>query len=250
VKRTTPTRSPSFVSRRIRGRGRAHHRGVRHGVGLGAVGVALAVTLSGCGGSDTNGLESTPAAELGDKVVDAFRDADSVHVVGVTETAGRAGSSYDLRLTGDATTGTIVRDGHEHEIVKVGQDTYIRGDAEYWKSVNEAEAADLLSGSWVRLSSLESEQYRYFTLEGLALAITQYTESLGDPVTQAKLGDTAVVTAAAGDGSTLWAANTGSAYPLRLQMSGSDTGVLEFSEYDAELVVTPPTDAIDLARLG
>nr|MDT0667614.1 hypothetical protein [Micromonospora sp. DSM 115978] len=134
------------------------------------------LALTGCGGADTNGLESTPAADLGDRVVEAFRDAESVHVVGVIEPAGRAGSSYDLRLTGESTTGTIIRDGHEHEIVKVDQDTYIKGGAEYWESVGEAEAADLLSGSWVRLSSLESEQYRYFTVEGLALAITQYTE--------------------------------------------------------------------------
>jgi hypothetical protein len=243
---------------RARDRGRSRTRGDGLRVGVPALAAAaylalaavLVAVLAGCGGSDTNGLESTPAPELGGRVADAFRGAGSVHVVGDVESAGRAGSSYDLRMTSQSTTGTIIRDGHRHEIVKVGEDTYIRGDAEYWKSVGETEAADLLAGNWVLLSMAEAVQYRYFTVEGLALAVTQYTEALADPVTQAELAGADVVTASAPDGSKLWASNTGAAYPLRLEMSGSDTGFLEFSDYDAELNVTPPTDAIDLARLG
>lgn len=212
--------------------------------------LVLAATLAGCGGSDTNGLEGTAAANLDDRVVEALRGASSVHVVGEIEFAGRSGSSYDLKMTSGSSAGTVVRDGHPHEMVRIDATTYVRADREYWLYVGETEAADLLAGKWVKLSPAGSEQYRYYTLDGVAQGVAQYTGALEDPVTQAKLADTPVVTASAPDGSTLWAANTGAAYPLRVEMSGSDTGSLEFSDYDAELTVTPPPGAIDLAQLG
>jgi hypothetical protein len=224
--------------------------GRRPAAALAAAAAAAAVGLAACGGPGTNGLEKATAAEVGNRAADAFRDASSVRVVGDTDSGGRSEDTrYNLVLTGTSAKGTIDRNGIDHEIIKVGADTYVRAGREYYEALGEADAAGLLAGRWVRLSSEAAEQYKFFTRDGLALSVTQYTKSLAGPVTTTKVGDAAAVSAASPNGSTLWAANTGNPYPLRLKMSGADTGTLEFSDYDHETKIAPPADALDFSLI-
>ncbi len=216
-----------------------------------AVAMAAAAGLTACGGPGTNGLENATAADVGGRAVDAFRGASSVRVVGDVASGGRnEGSRYNLLLSGGSVKGTIQRRGTEHEIIKVGDDTYVRAGRTYYEALGEADAAPLLAGHWVRLSSKQAGEYRYFTQEGLALAVAQYTTGLTGPVTTTTLGEEKAVSASSSNGSTLWAANTGDPYPLRLKMSGTDTGTLEFSDYGAEVSIAAPPEALDFPRIG
>ena len=53
------------------------------------------------------------------------------------------------------------------------------------------------------------------------------------------------------DGSKLHVANTGPAYPLRMEFKkGSNAGLYELSEYGAPLHITAPNNAIDVTAVG
>lgn len=220
--------------------------------GLIAAGVLVAALgLAACGGSDTNGLEEMSPAEVGTRSVEALQSASSVHVVGtVDDPSSGTATSYDLTLAGSSAQGVVSSAGLRTEIVRIDEATYVRGDQGYYESINEADAAELLADRWVRLAPDAAAQYQYFTLEGLALSITDYVVTLEGEVRKEDAGDTPAVVAGSPEGSRLWAANTGEPYPLRLDMAGADQGRIEFSDYDADVTITAPTDVVDLAELG
>jgi hypothetical protein len=226
-------------------------RSVRRGLGGATLTLALAVGLTSCGGSGTNGLDKTSAAEAGRRAVAAFRSAPSVRVVGMVQSAGRENAaSYDLVMSGTNTRGTIVRYNQRTEVVKVDGDTYIKGDQSFYRGIGEADAAELLAGRWVRLPADQAGEYRFFTIEGLALSLTEYVSAMRGSVVQTKLGEAKAVTVTSPDGSRLWASNTGAPYPLRLEMSGTDRGRIDFSGYGDKTSITRPPDPVDMSRLG
>ncbi len=52
------------------------------------------------------------------------------------------------------------------------------------------------------------------------------------------------------DGSELYVANIGPAYPLRAELKGRHPALLEFRDYGAPLHINAPHHAIDLSRAG
>jgi hypothetical protein len=206
---------------------------------------------AGCGGPDTNGLADASAAQVGTRSLDALRTAGAVRVVGSLSSANQDGAStWDLLMAGSSTKGTFTQDGHRIEVVKIGDDTYIQGDRAYYEDINEKGAADLLADHWVRLSPTQANQYRFLTIDGLALSLSDYVTGLDGSVRRVDLAGHKAVVVAGKAGTTLYASETGSPVPLRIDLTGSDNGRIAFSDYGASLSVDRPANAVDLSSIG
>ncbi|OHV36476.1 hypothetical protein [Pseudofrankia sp. EUN1h] len=213
----------------------------------------LAAGLAGCGGGGPkdNGLAKASATEVGNRTLDAFRHAESVRVLGrlASGSADNSASSWDLRMAGAGTSGTFTSGKHKIDVVKANADTFIRGDQGYYQEIGESDASALLAGQWVRLTPTQANQYRFLTVEGLALSLTEYLSTLSGTVTPTTFaGRDAVLVK--GSGVTLYAAATGDPVPLRIDVVGSDNGRIEFTDYDSATTAKAPEGAVDLGRLG
>lgn len=235
-------------------RGAAHptaaRRPARRVAALLLAGAALALTAC-TGGSDTNGLEDASPAEIGTRSVEALRTAQSVRVVGTVQDPSADGTTnYDLVMSGSSSRGTVTSGSIVTEVVKIADDTYARGSKEYYESIGEGAAAELLADRWVRLSDDAAGQYRYFTIDGFALSIGEYVSALDGDVSTEKINGKPAVEVGSKVGTRLWAANTGDAVPLRLELLGGDEGKMEFSEYGSKVAIAAPANAVDLASLA
>lgn len=218
---------------------------------LAAAGAALTLVLTACGGGgDTNGLEDAAPAEIGTRSVEALRTAGSVRVVGTVQDPTTDGSTtYDLVMSGSSARGTVTSGPIVTELVKVNDDTYTKGSRAYYESIGEGDAADLLADRWVRLPAEDAAQYRYFSIEGFVLAISEYVTALDGPVTTEDLAGRRAVVAGSEQGTRLWAANSGEPVPLRLDMLDGEQGRMEFSDYGSDVPIPAPAEAVDLASL-
>jgi hypothetical protein len=214
------------------------------------------LALVGCGGGGDgkpadNGLASQAPARIGAAVVDAFRQAPSFRVVAsVTSAKGDASTSYDLLVTASAAQGTVTTDGRTAQIIKIGDDTYIKAPKSYYQADGQSPAADLLADRWVLVTRAQADVYRYFDRSGLALSLDGYVSALGTAVTTTTLGGARSVLVTGPDGTRLWAAGTGRPYPLRLELAGGEAGRLDFSGYGGKATISRPTGAVEAAKLG
>ncbi|MCK9899824.1 hypothetical protein CC117_01260 [Parafrankia colletiae] len=217
--------------------------------------VALAVVAAGvtaCGGdTETNGLEKASPAEVGTRSVEALRDAGSVRVLGTVQDPSSDGTTtYDLVMAGSSARGTVTSGQIVAELVKVDDDTFTKGSREYYESIGEGDAAELLADQWVRLSTEAAAQYRFFSIEGFVQALGEYVAALDGEVTTEEVGGRRAVVAGSPGGTRLWAANTGEPVPLRMDMLDGEEGRMEFSDYDAAVSITAPTSSVDLSSLS
>ncbi|MDT3438401.1 MULTISPECIES: hypothetical protein [unclassified Pseudofrankia] len=214
----------------------------------------LAGVMAGCGGGGpkNNGLDKDPAPRVGSRALDAFRHADSVRVIGrLSSGSTESGdSTWDLRMVGTTTSGTFTSGSHKIDVVKSGADTYIRGDQGYYQEIGESDASSLLAGRWVRLTPAQADKYRFLTVEGLALSLTEYLNSLSGNVTATTFAGRDAVLVKGGSGVTLYAATTGDPVPLRIDVVGGENSRIEFSDYGSATTAAVPGDAVDLASFG
>jgi hypothetical protein len=224
------------------------------------VGIVLVVVgLVACGGGSKdddkdNGLAKASATDVGTRVLDAFRNSDNVRVLGRLASGstdnGTGSSNWDLRMVGPATSGTFTTGTHRIDVVKSGADTFIRGDQGYYQEIGEMDAAPLLAGHWVRLTPTQANKYRFLTVDGLSLSLTNYLSNLSGTVTPMTFAGRPAVQVKATSGVTLVAAATGDPVPLRIDVIGNQNGRFEFSDYGSATTAEVPRDAVDLGSLG
>jgi hypothetical protein len=216
-----------------------------------AVVAALATLLTGCGGgTPTNGLEEKSAAQVQQDAAAAIRAAKSVHVTGTTIADGTP-AQVDLRIQDGSSTGTITLGGAELEIIRVGDDAYVKGDEEALEGLGLP--PDMLRPSanrWLKLDPQEVSKLEGFSLDSIALQLTTNESPLEPEVEQTELDGRRVVLISKQDGSTLYIANTGPAYPLRGDSQGADAGRIDFSEYDVDFRIAAPSNYVEPGELA
>lgn len=100
------------------------------------------------------------------------------------------------------------------------------------------------ANTWVRFNS--GEMTAPVRLGDLAAELTAREYLPEGTVARATLHGQKVVAVTYADGSTLYVANTGPAYPLRLDVVGPAGGRRDFSQYGKDFNITAPKDALDL----
>jgi hypothetical protein len=230
---------------------------------LAVVGALVALALAGCGGGSktgqtqtkapttnrpaTNGLENQSAAQVLQAATAALKTAKSVHVrsTGVGD-QGKPVQVVDLRLQGRSSSGTIEQQGAKLAIISVGDDTWIKGNQQAWKQLGApTKALPRLAGRWVKTDPRHTNM-RAFSLTSLAVALAETDSLLVPTVEQTMLNGKQVVVISHQDGSRLYVANTGPAYPLRAENKGKYAGRFDLTEYGTDFHITPPDNAVDL----
>ncbi len=110
---------------------RASHQAAR------AIAAALlsVAALAACGSTGTNGVAGKPVGQIITAAEDAVSGADTVHVQGDLGSGAQL-IKLDMRLVkGKGASGTVVIDHQTIELLRVGQDVYVKGDAQFYHSV-------------------------------------------------------------------------------------------------------------------
>jgi hypothetical protein len=221
------------------------------------------VLLGGCGGSSgggsaTNGIEKLTADKALAKVKADAATVKSVHVKGDIVQSGNT-LGLDVHAGQSEGEGTLTVGGGTVELKLVDGEAYLRGDEAALKSfgASDQELA-ATAGKWLK-SSASGGQFDSFST---FLDTEQLFTSLLDPNGTVKTGELTTLngekaftlidtaTDAEGGGGTLYVAATGKALPLRIAKAGTEGGSVDFLDYDAELNVEAPADAIDISQLG
>jgi Domain of unknown function (DUF4352) len=207
------------------------------------------VAVSACSGATTtsspttNGLEKKSAADVLKAAAGALRTAASVHIIG-----SGSGNRLDLRMTGDSSAGTFEQGGVPIEATIIGGTLYVKADQAGLQKLGIPQPVQRqYAGRWLNLGAQDSKG---LTIANFASQLTAHPGRPEPKVRQAMLNGRKVVVISWKDGGKLHVANTGPAYPLRVESTGQDAGVVNFTEYGAPVHITAPSNAIAVSGGG
>jgi hypothetical protein len=233
--------------------------------------LALAVTLTGCGGTKTNGpaasgptasgtaassqpaaspatngLEKQTPAQVMRQAGTALNAAKSVHIRGYAMTNGQR-EPLDLRIEGAATSGILFVTGARVNMIMVGKDLYFKTDKQGWDAMGAPPGtSSMMAGRWVKVTSSQTEEVPTMSLADLGTQLAKYENTPGAKVAQGTLNGQKVVTVTYPDGMKFYVANVGPAQLLRFEQPGPDNGgQCDLSEQGAAFHITAPTDAME-----
>lgn len=209
---------------------------------------AVSLVLVACGGS--SGEASKSAATILSDANHAASAATSVHVQGTVSAQGQ-NVPIDLRIGPAGAVGTGSFLGTNVDIIRVGDNIYVRGAAKVLGGFLGPQVATKVANHWVEIP-VSMPQLAQFA--GLADKKQLVDQLLTAGKTPSKAGTRTVngqkVIALKGFGtdgtSTLLVAASGTPYPVQLVGSG---GTLTFSDWNSTVNVTKPTDVVALATL-
>jgi hypothetical protein len=216
--------------------------------------------LGGCGGDDpdagTNGVGKLPAEQIQTRTRAAADGAAAVRLAGTVVTSGRT-YQLDMRLTEDGGTGSVSAQGATFQLLRVGQQLYLKADSDFWSHASGSDGGDgtagKLNGKYVKVPRTDPAYKRFsgFTdksvlLDGLltlhgSLATDGHHDQSGTPTIR--------ITGDKGSGGTLDVSLQGTPYPLRLVRAGG-AGALSFSDWGKDFTVTEPDqgDTVDYGK--
>jgi hypothetical protein len=232
---------------------------------LAVVGALIALALAGCGGgsktghakatnrqtnaAQTNGLEHKSAAQVQLEAAAALKTAKSVHLTATGRNDDGTPTRMDVQYQGTSSTGTLALGNGQVEVTLIGDDAYLKAGQPILKQLGApARVQRLAAGRWAKVSA-KSMDFKGFSLDSIAGQLAVYNDSPLEPtVQQTTLDGRKVVVISYQDGSKLYVANTGPAYPLHGDYKGVDAARLDFTEYGADFHITPPGNAVDLEQ--
>ncbi|SOD61017.1 hypothetical protein SAMN06297387_102433 [Streptomyces zhaozhouensis] len=216
-------------------------------------GVTLWFGTVACGSDEpaveTNGVDELPPEEIEERARTAATEATTVRLSG---TVVAEGSSFrlDMRIGPDGGVGEVSMEDTTFELLRVGDDMYMRADAAFWETEGipeelESDPTQKLDGKYVLVSP---DDPAYAELSGFteknalleSLLVLDGERSTGEE-SEVDGVQTIQLNAAEGDGGTLDVALEGTPYPLRLHRGG-DAGDLRLTDWDQEFSLHPPAD--------
>jgi len=213
-----------------------------------AVAAAALSVASGCGGG--GGESSKTAKQIADDAAHAASAATSVHVAGTASAQGQQ-VPVDVRISNAGAVGTGSFGGASVQIVRMGDNIYVRGAQQVLGSFLGPAAAQKIDDHWVQIpaSMPQLQQFAALTdLKQLPAQLFTPTGTVTKAGTRTVGGTKAVALKGYGtDGSsTLVVAASGTPYPLQLVSSG---GTLTFGDWNAPVSVQQPSDVVPLTSL-
>jgi hypothetical protein len=205
-------------------------------------------TIPGTGVAGTNGLERKTPEEVVRDAAAALRGAKSVRV---RIAAGGENVEAEFRIRGSSGSGWFTRRGDRGEVVQIGETLYLRGHPRALTGIGlPAQVAELGPVTWLKLSRQQPVALPGRTMDQLVAQLTGSSSTPRPQVEQGMLAGRKAVVVGWQDGSQLYVANLGPAYPLRGTRTGDDRARLDFSEYGSDVQITAPEDAVEVDRLA
>lgn len=230
---------------------------------LAALAALVALALAACGssgssgGSGGGGSPNGVAAKNANQIVAAATAAiDAVNTVRVTGSvkSGSRTIHLDLHLvSGKGATGSMAENGLSFKLISVGGEAYINGTPRFWHQFGGASAAQLLQGHWLRAPATTGDFASFSSLTNLhrlLTALLAHHGALSKGATSTLRGTPVIAVHDSARGGTLFVATTGKPYPLQISNQGASGGQLSFSEFNRSVTLTPPTNSIDITKLG
>ncbi|MEV6315989.1 hypothetical protein [Streptomyces sp. NPDC051776] len=228
---------------------------------VGAVCTALAVGVVGCAEEDpdagTNGVGKLSPQKIEHRALTAAGRAGSVRLSGSVVTQGRT-YKLDMRLKRGEQGGGIGQvstKGKTFEMLRVGNDLYLKADADFWASQegggqpskSDEAAASKLGDKYVKVPPGDPayKQLSGFTdMELLMDGLLELRGGLetGERGTVAGYRTVRITVGDGdgdGDGGALDVSLKGTPYPLRLQRAGG-AGVLELTDWNRDFTLKAP----------
>ncbi|MDF6019000.1 hypothetical protein [Streptomyces sp. JH34] len=191
----------------------------------------LTVALTACAGEDpdkgTNGVGKLTAEQIDKKARAAAGAADAVRLTGKLVSKGGT-YTLNMQLSGKGGTGSVTSKQNTFELLRVGDELFLKADAGFWKHEQgddgSDQAADKLDGMYVKVPEDDPtyQQLRGFTekdtlLDGML--------SLHGKVNKGDRGTvggvrTVQIMGGKGEGGALDVSLKGTPYPLRVARGG------------------------------
>ncbi|MGP3926059.1 hypothetical protein [Streptomyces sp. 8N616] len=225
---------------------------------VGAVCTALAVGLVGCGAEEdpdagTNGLGKLSPRKIESRALKAVEGAGAVRLSGSVVTRGRT-YTLDMRLKQGKEGGGIGQlstKGKTFEMLRVGDDLYLKADADFWasqgggkQSKSDAEAASKLDDKYVKVPTGDPAYKQLSGFTDMDLLLDGLLDLRGGLGTgeRGTVGGVRTIRITGGDGSggAVDVSLEGTPYPLRLERAG-DAGVLELADWNKDFTLKAPS---------
>ncbi|SBV05641.1 hypothetical protein YW5DRAFT_03037 [Streptomyces sp. Ncost-T6T-1] len=233
----------------------------------GAAAVALTVTGGTLAQADDD-IDTLPAEEIAERARDALLDARSLHLsargsVGATGEEG----SVDLTLDreGNCAGGVDMGDDGSVEIVKRGDDVWLKPDAAFWKNhvpIGGSTFDKILDGRYMKAGADDPRMLEVTEFCDLDTFRELMTDNAGDADfdgltkgarTEVNGAPTVPVTRAeGGERVTAYVAAEGTPYPVRITVRGGDEeGTVDFSGFDRPVPTATPSadETVDITAL-
>lgn len=211
----------------------------------------LAGAVAGCGGASDNGVSAKSANDIVTAALSAINAAKSAHIAG-SVVSGGAPISLDLDLVaGKGGLGSMSQSGLGFKIEVVDNEIYIDGSSAFWRHFGGAAAVSLLTGKWLKApaSGQFASLAQLSNLHQLVDTLLTQHGALVKSGTSTIDGQSAVGVRDTHKDATLYVATTGTAYPLEVVKTGSQSGHLTLSRFNESVALTPPANAIDVSQL-
>ncbi len=220
----------------------------------------VVLAASGCAASaSSGGLERKSSGEVLQAAVAALRAARSVYITGsagspllgaALHLRGRSLSvkGESARINGGSQTVTLTLVGGSAEITRIGGDTFLKADQGGLKILGAPMSVQRhLAGQWLDVPPRDfSFGPGLFTTGFTATQLTRYPSPLKPAVRQATLDGSKVVVLTYQDGSKLYVAASGPAYPLRWDYKVPYPATANFTDYGADVHIAEPSGAVDV----
>ena len=212
-----------------------------------AAGIALTVSLTGCGGSD---FAEEPAKDIVEAAAEDMTDLESVHLdADITSAGGNVTMDLSLDDAGSC-EGSISIGGAEAEVIRVGDESWFKAEDAFWEAQAGEQAEQLIAmigDNWV--ADPEDQFSSFCDLDTLL-------DDIGDPEslqdverdgTEDVDGEETVrvvgVDDEDGTETTAYIAVDEPHYILKIEATGDDEeGEANFSEFNDEIEVEAPAD--------
>jgi hypothetical protein len=220
--------------------------------------VLTAALLAGCGGqkkaAGPNGEASKPPARVLADATAAASKASSSHVSGNVRSGG-------TRITLDLETarnrgakGSMSANGLKFDLVRIGQNVYIRGSDGFLEHFAGPAIAQLLHNRWLEASV---DNPRFASLEPLTNIgrllgkVSSHHGKLVNEGKRAYRGAAVVGIRDTSDDSRLYVAATGTPYPVAIVGGKSGlSGTVTFDGWNEHVSLSAPSGAVDISKLG
>jgi hypothetical protein len=211
--------------------------------------IAAGGVLSACGGgTKLNGEQAKTGNQVAQDAVNALRHAASAHMLG-NGSISNAPVTFDLTFKGSDTKGQVSTNGTTFQVIKLGNQAYVKGSKATYSALAGAKVADIIGDRWLLLSGEQAASYTSITLSNITSSLNSSTWAKA--VTQTKLdGKSVVVITNTKDGSQVYVANTGTPYPLKGQGKTTADGSWRLSDYNVPVTIAAPADALNLDELN
>jgi len=139
--------------------------------------------------------------------------------------------------------------------VVVGKNGYLKADSAFWNQFagsSGAMIAQLLAGRWLKFP-VDNAQFQPLVAFSSPNAFFDSLKSGADSALKNDGKTTykgqSVVALNDGEEGTLYVAATGTPYPVALAKTGSESGSIEFSDWNAAVSVSAPENVLDFSHL-